>query len=200
MLPEHCNNSTMQICAIPQYGAKVQLTLPQDGFPRLNATKAMHLQPVIDTLIYYAQAVDFTMIVPLGSLAESQTKATRVTLEQRHQFLHYTSTYPDAKVQLLASPLILTIHSDAYILFKSQARSSAGDIFYLSRRYDPNTTNPSIGAIHITIVILKLFMPAAAETELAALLYKAQEAFGLRVMSDELGHPQPPTAIQKDNK
>jgi hypothetical protein len=41
---------------------------------------------------------------------------------------------------------------------------------------------------------------SAAEAELAALFYIAQEACSFRVTLEELGHPQQPTAIQTDNK
>jgi hypothetical protein len=140
------------------------------------------------------------MLVPLGSLAAAQTKATSVTLQHLHQFLDYASTYPDAKVRFSASPMILTIHSDASYLSESQARSRAGGIFYLSSNHDPTNPAPTNGAVHITSVILKHVMSSAAEAELGALFYIAQDACSLRVTLDELGHPQPPTAIQTDNE
>jgi hypothetical protein len=43
-------------------------------------------------------------------------------------------------------------------------------------------------------------MSSAAEAELAALFYIAQDACSICVTIEELGHPQPPTAIQTDNE
>jgi hypothetical protein len=69
------------------------------------------------------------MLVPLGSLATAQTKATTATLQHLHQFLYYASTYTDAKVRFSASPMILTIHSDVSYLSESQAQSRAVGFF-----------------------------------------------------------------------
>jgi hypothetical protein len=139
------------------------------------------------------------MLVPLGSLAAAQTQATAATLQHLHQFLDYESTYHDAKFHLSASPMILTIHSDASYLSESQVRSHAVGILYLSSLHNPATTAPSNGAVHITSVIIKHVMSMAAESELGALFYIAQDACSIRVTLEELGHPQPPTAIQTDN-
>jgi hypothetical protein len=160
----------------------------------------MHLQQFIGTFLYYARAVDSTMLVPLGSLAAAQNKATTARLQHLHQFLDYASTYPDAKVRFSASPMILTIHSDALYLSKSQARSRAGCIFYLSSKHDPATSAPTNGAVHITSVIIKHVMSSTAEAELAALFCIAQDACSIRITLEELGHPQPPSAIQTDNE
>lgn len=204
---QRCNHSppaqpqhSPHICAIPQYGAKVQLTPVPDNSPPLTAAQVTHLQQVIGTFLYYARAVDSTMLVTLGSLAAAQSKATTATLAHLNQFLDYASTHPDAKVRFTSSPMVLNIHSDASYLSESQARSRAGGIFFLSTAHDPNTSSPLNGAIHITSVILKHVMASAAEAELAALFYTAQDACSLRETLSELGHPQPPTAIQTDNE
>ncbi len=55
------------------------------------------------------------------------------------------------------------------------------------------------GAIHITCTILKLVAASAAEAELGALFLNAQEAKVLRLVLEELGHPQPPIPIHIDN-
>jgi hypothetical protein len=98
------------------------------------------------------------MLVPLDSLAVAQTKATSATLQHLHQFLDYARIYPDAKVRFSASPMILTIQSDASYLSDSQARSRAGGTFYLSSLHDPANPVATNGAVHITSVILKHVM------------------------------------------
>jgi hypothetical protein len=96
--------------------------------------------------------------------------------------------------------MILTIHSDASYMSESEARSRVGGIFYLSSPYKPDTTVATNGAIHITSVIFKHVLASAAEAELAGLFYNAQEACSFRTTLEELGHPQPPTAIHPDNE
>jgi hypothetical protein len=101
---------------------------------------------------------------------------------------------------LLANPMILTIHSDASYLSESEARARVGGIFYLSCPYQPDAPVATNGAIHITSVIVKHVMASAAEAKLAGLFYNDQEACSFRTTLEELGHPQPPTAIQTDNE
>jgi hypothetical protein len=112
-------------CTTSQYGAKVQLTSPVDESPRITPAHVTHLQQAIGTFLYYARAVDSNMLVPLVSLAAAQTEATTATLKHLHHFLNYAITNPNAKVRFSASHMILTIHSDASYLSKSQARSRA---------------------------------------------------------------------------
>jgi hypothetical protein len=195
-IPQH----SPHFFATPQYGAKVHLTAPADESSRLTPAQVTHLQQVICTFLYYARAVDSTMLVPLGSLAAAQTKATTDTLQHLHQFLDYSSKYPDAKVCFSASPMILTIHSNGSYVSESQARLRARGVFYLSNAHDPSTTVPTNGAVHITSVIIKHVMFSAAEAELGALFYIAQDACSIRVTLEEHGHQQPPTAIQTGNE
>jgi hypothetical protein len=177
--PQH----SPHFCATPQNVAKVQLTALVDESPSLTPAQVPQLQQVIVTFVYYA------VLVPLGSLA------TTAMLQHLHQFIGYASTYPDDKVRFTASPMILIIHSDASDLSESQARSCAGGIFYLSSQHNPATLAPTNGSVNITSVIINHVMSSASEAELAALFYIAQDACIIRVTLEELGHPQPPTAI-----
>ena len=60
----------------PRYGAKQQFSDPFDQSPRLPASNIKHVQTVVGTLLYYALAVDNTMIFALGDLASEQTQGT----------------------------------------------------------------------------------------------------------------------------
>jgi hypothetical protein len=157
----------------PQYGAKVQLTLPPDTSPALSAKQVKRLQHIVGPFLYYARAVDSTMLVTHGTLAAAQAKGTIKTLEHINNFLDYASTHFNATVRYSASPIILTIHRVASYLSESKARSRAGGIFYLNSPYQPDTHVPTNGAIQISSVILKHVMSSAAEAELAALFYSS---------------------------
>jgi hypothetical protein len=96
--------------------------------------------------------------------------------------------------------MILTIHSDASYLSESEARYRVGGILYLSSPYQPATPVATNRAIHTTSVIVKHVMASAAEAKLSGLFYNAQETCSFRTTLEELGHPQPPMAIQTDNE
>jgi hypothetical protein len=106
--------------------------------------------------------------------------------------------HPDAEIRYRASDMILNVHSDASYLSAPKA-SRAGGYFFLGSI--PRDAEPIIinGAIHITCTILKLVAASAAKAELGALFLNAQEAKVIRIVLEELGHPQPPTPIHVDN-
>jgi hypothetical protein len=63
----------------PNYGVKVQLTEPDDKSGLLPPDEIKRIQQITGTLLYYARAVDATMLVFLGTIAAQQSKATIAT-------------------------------------------------------------------------------------------------------------------------
>jgi hypothetical protein len=178
------------------YGAKQQFVDTADDSALLSNTDKTFVQEVIGVFLYYARAVDCTMLPALGSLATQQSAPTQNTMSKIHQFLDYAMTHPDAMITYRASNMILAVHSDASYLSETKARSRAGGHFFLSED-DPSPRNN--GAILTLAQIIKPVMSSAAEAELGALYINAREAIPQRHLLNELGHPQPPTPIQIDN-
>eukprot|EP00804_Cyclotella_cryptica_P004492 CCRYP_017634-RA/>CCRYP_017634-RA protein AED:0.15 eAED:0.15 QI:0/0/0/1/1/1/2/0/934 len=178
------------------YGAKQQFVDTADDSALLSNTDKTFIQEVIGVFLYYARAVDCTMLPALGSLATQQAAPTQNTMSKIHQFLDYAMTHPDAMITYRASNMILAVHSDASYLSETKARSRAGGHFFLSED-DPSPRNN--GAILTLAQIIKPVMSSAAEAELGALYINARETIPQRHLLNELGHPQPPTPIQIDN-
>jgi hypothetical protein len=186
----------------PDYGAKTQFTAPPDDSPPMDSSDKTRLQEVIGTLLYYARAIDSTMLVCLGTLAAAQTKGTAATTQACTQLLNYAATHPDAVIRYTASDMILKLHSDASYLSEPEARSRVGGFHYLGNNQpiiagDP--PEPPNGAILVVSSIMKMVVASAAEAELGALFFNGQEATTLRTTLLELGHPQPATPMQTDN-
>ena len=158
------------------------------------------------TLLYYARAVDSTMLVALGTLASAQTKATTATNLAISHLLDYCATHPDATVRYTSSAMCLHVHSDASYLSEADSRSRAGGYFFLSaappQQPPPITATPPPinGAVHVHSSIIRAVMSSAAEAEIGALFFNAKEATSLRTTLAELGHPQLATPIQTDNQ
>jgi hypothetical protein len=53
------------------------------------------LQQLTGTLLYYARAVDPTLIMPINVLASEQSKATNVTADKVIKLLNYCNTHPE---------------------------------------------------------------------------------------------------------
>jgi hypothetical protein len=188
----------------PQYGASTQLTAPIDTSPLLNKNGVTRIQQIIGIFLYYARAIDSTMLIALGSLAAVQTKATQLTNTAVSQLLDYAATYPDAVVCFCSSAMILTIDSDATYLSEAKACSHAGRLFFLCEpppSLAPAAAAPPLSsAIHMNSNILRIIAASATEAEFAALFIKSQDTTMLRTTLAELGHPRPTTPIQTDNE
>ena len=89
--------------------------------PALNAKDTKHVQEVLGTLLFYAHAVDSTMLTAIGTLASQQANGTKATLEALTQLLNYCAMHPDAIVHYHASDMILHVESDASYLMAPKA-------------------------------------------------------------------------------
>ena len=168
------------------YGKDKQATTPDDDSPLLDDAGKKRIQQIVGSFLYYARAVDPTILMALSDIACQSSKPMQRTKQCVDQFLDYMWTHPDAKIRYRASDMILNVNSDASYLSAPQARSRAGGYFFLGsmpRDGDPIKLN---GAIHITCTILKLVAASAAEAELGALFLNAQEAKVLRLTLEEL--------------
>jgi hypothetical protein len=117
----------------PVYGAKTQYAT-KDERPLLTAQQCLTIQKVTGSILYYARAVDPTVLMPLNDIETEQTKATEKTQAAKNQMLHYLAAHPDATIRYHASDMILNIHSDASYLSFSNARSRLGGLFFLGNK------------------------------------------------------------------
>ena len=182
----------------PVYGRKQQLTPPDDTSNPLKPDAIRRVQQIVGTLLYYARAVDATILVALGTLAAQQAKSTEATSRAINQLLDYCHTHPNAILRYRASDMILKIHSDASYLSEPKARSRAGGHFYLGDK-PSNTPERNNGALLTKSIIMKPVMSSAAEAECGAAYANTTDAVPLRTTLQEMGHPQPPTPVQVDN-
>jgi Reverse transcriptase (RNA-dependent DNA polymerase) len=107
--PQHSPHPWVQ----PDYGAKAQLTAPIDNTKPLDKHELKFVQEVLGTLLYYARAVDCTMLPAIGTLASQQANGTQATLQNVRQLLDYCATHPDATIPYSASNMVLNVESDA---------------------------------------------------------------------------------------
>ena len=182
-----------------KYGKSAQYITPEPECPAVDATDKKYVQQVVGSFLYYARAIDMTILHALNSIAAESSKPTKRAMERVRQLLDYMYSNPNAIIRFRRSDMILNVHSDASYQTASRARSRAGGYFFLGsipKNGQPIKLN---GNIAITCAILKLVAASAAEAELGALFLNTQEAQIIRLTLMEMGHPQPPTPIHIDN-
>ena len=119
--------------------------------------------------------------------------------EKCTQLLDYLATHDNARIRKHASDMVLNIHSDAYYLSETRARSGVAGNFFLGSNSDPTKPIVLNGALYIMCGILKFVVASAAEAELGALFLNFKEGRIVRLTLQEMGHPQPATPIHCDN-
>jgi hypothetical protein len=193
--PKHPQHTPSQYVT-PVYGAKTQYAT-KDETPPLTAQQCLTIQKVTGSVLYYARAVDPTVLMPLNDIATEQTKATEKTQAVTNQLLDYLATHLDATIRYHASDMILHIHSDASYLSVSNARSRLGGLFFLGNKSpEQDTLN---GYILNIASVIKNVVASAAESEVGACFHNSQSGAPLRVTLMELGHTQPPTPLCTNN-
>jgi len=194
--PEHAPHPWQR----PNYGAKTQYADAPDTAEALNAADTLKIQEVLGTLLFYARAIDSTLLTAIGELATEQAGGTKATMEKLTQLLNYCATHPDAIIRYTASDMILAIESDASYLSVTKARSRAAGFFFLTNALNsPTDSYKANGALHVLCHIMREVLSSAAEAELGALFHNGKEACPLRIALHEMGHPQPATPIATDN-
>ena len=154
------------------------------------------IQQVTGTFLYYARAVDVTMLVALSAIASNQSAPTAKTMGKALTFLDYVATHPAAIFTYSAGDMVLNVHSDSSYLTEPKARSRAGGHFFLSdNEKDPKNN----GAVLNIAQIIKNVMSSAAEAEIGALFINLRLAIPSQTPLEEICHVQPLIPIQTDN-
>jgi hypothetical protein len=193
--PKHPQHTPSR-CITPVYGAKNQYAT-KDETPPLTAQQCLTIQKVTVSILYYARAVDPTVLMPLNDIATEQTKGTEKTQAATNQLLDYLTTHPDATIRYQASDMILHIHSDASYLSISNAQSRLGGLFLLGNK-PPEQDKLNRYILNVASII-KNVVASAAESEVGACFHNAQSGAPLRATLTELGHIQLPRPLRTDN-
>jgi hypothetical protein len=169
---------------------------PDDVSPPLSPQRAKRIQEITGVVLYYARAVDPTLLTACTKVASKQAHPTENVEAAAERLLRYAAKRPEASIVFHASDMRLITHSDASYLSESDARSRVGGMSYLGNHADDTMIN---GAVHHRSTIIDCIVGSAAEAEYAGLFTNGQHAEGERQILDALGYPQDPTLLVTDN-
>ena len=181
----------------PIYGLKSQPQETVDESNFISPERKRRIQQIVGKLLYYARAVDPTMIAAINKVASQQARPTEETEKQSIRLLQYAKTYPNAHITYYPSEMQLIVHTDASHLSETFSRSRAGGHFYLGNK--DNTDKLVNGSIHNISTIIPSIAGSAAEAEYAAIYLNCIEAEGIRETLKDLNFQQEPTIIISDN-
>jgi hypothetical protein len=184
----------------PRYGKHVQLNTV-DTSPELAPDERKRIQEVVGVFLFYARAVDPSMLCTINKIGSQQAKPTADTQTAVERFLQYAATHPNAKIIYHASDMQLIVDSDASHLSETRSRSRAGG-FHRLGNYDESISHAlhSNGAIEVISSIIPTVTASATESEYAALFINGTTAEGLRTTLADLGYPQRATELICDNQ
>jgi hypothetical protein len=89
-------------------------------------------QQVVGSLLLYCRDVDPTILDDISALASQQSTAIEDTNTKLLRHLNLCASRPHSKIRYTARDMILNIHWDAGCLNDSEARSRAGEFFFMS--------------------------------------------------------------------
>jgi hypothetical protein len=112
----------------PTYGAQPEPTV--DDTPPLSPAAILRLQEIVGSLLYYARAVDCTMLTAVNHIASEQARPTQHVMAMADRLLAYAVSYPAHELVYTACDMVLHIQSDASFLSRTKSRSVAGGILY----------------------------------------------------------------------
>jgi hypothetical protein len=89
--PKHPHHTPSRYVT-PVYGANTRCAT-KDETPPLTVKQCLTIQKFTGSVLYYARAVDPTVLMPLNDIATEQNKATEKTQAATNQLLDYLSTH-----------------------------------------------------------------------------------------------------------
>ena len=137
----------------PAYGKQTQYVEPPDTSTPLSRQRKRRILQIVGSLLYYARAVDNTILMAVNDLAAQQANATITKEAHTHKLLNYLAIHPDASVTFKPSNMVLQVHSDASYL--SVPNSSSHSEGYFSWVKLITTQMPILSSMHLSMLNAK---------------------------------------------
>ena len=107
--------------------------------PSLNLKRIKKIHHIVGTLLYYAQAVDCTVIISLNTIAEQQYKPTELTYKAITKILDYSVKHTNVVVRYKSIHMVLHVHIYYSYLIEPISRIRVGGKYFMrSRSAEPS--------------------------------------------------------------
>jgi len=180
----------------PDIGSTKPQVAHTDTSPPASKEDLKTLQIIIGSILYYARAVDATMLTAVCLLSSQQPAPAAATMRAAYRLLGYAKLHPNHITVFKPSDMILRVHSDASYLNRPKSGSTAGGFHYLGTS-DPTFYN---GPVFCHCTRIPVCCAAVSEAEYAGVFCNGQVVVDERTILSSLGHPQHTTTIFCDNE
>ena len=147
------------------------------------------IQEFVGSLLYYARALDSTMLPAVQDISSRQSVPTQDVVAAVDRLLGYCFSHPDHELHIRPSHMLLQTQSDASYLSLPRSGSKSGG-HHTFADHDPDTINAPIDVDSSRIPIT---VSSAADSEFCAACGNARSACFHRSTARNIGYPQPPT-------
>ena len=114
-----------------QIWGKTKIACKENTSPLIPKEEKICIHKIVGKFIYYATAVDPTILVALGPIAVNQAKSYETTDQAIKQLLYYCDTLPYATLRYKKSDMVIRVHSDLLYRPVYQVRIiSGGNLFW----------------------------------------------------------------------
>lgn len=165
----------------PIFGHQEQFTTPPDESPYLTPTETRYIQSIVGSLLYYARAVDPTILHTINELELSQAQPRENTRVKTKQLLDYLYTHKFATLKYKSSDMCIHVDSNTAYLVEPRGNSRIAGYDYLSSKYKPkeDTINPTPTfnePVHVEFKLLKHGVSSSTEAEIGGIYANCQTA------------------------
>ena len=114
--PLSCAQDSPNLWNKPVYVKHIQFATQQSSAPKLNSAGTHCVQFINGNFLYYARAVDSTIIPDINNISTWQSAMTKDTMEKFNQVLDYASTYPNTTIWYHPRYMIIITDTDSSFL------------------------------------------------------------------------------------
>ena len=159
-------------CNPPNYGSTTpQISHQAPEYPNLSPPEYNTVQQVVVTILYYARAVDPTILVTFIIISSEHANSTQATYKSVNWLLNYSSTHSEAITIYQKIQMVLRIHIDASFLSDPEAKIRAVWYHCISKKSADNNKSPPKqpplnGPFHVKFMTMRNVLASAMEEEL----------------------------------
>ena len=107
-------------------------TIPEDKTKTLDKQGIKRIQEIVGTFLFYARAVDNTILTAFNAISMRQAAAAKDTARKITHFLNYAAMHPEATIRYHTSDMALHIHADASYLSEPKGKSRIAVYYFLT--------------------------------------------------------------------